>query len=224
MAEHVIVVEDEPDIAELVELHLLRAGYRVTTCSGGDEGLEAIRRLAPDLVVLDVMLPGLDGREVCRALRRDEHTSWIPVLMLSARGEDADVVTGLEIGADDYVTKPFSPAVLVSRVRNLLRRRGRGAATAELLRVGDLSIDVVRHEVRVAGERVSLTHTEFGILRLLAQEPGRVRSRREILEAVRDVQVLERTVDVHVAALRRKLGPCGAMLETVRGTGYRLRD
>jgi two-component system phosphate regulon response regulator PhoB len=224
MGEHVIIVEDEPDIAELVQLHLERQGYRVSAYGTGREGLDAIRRYVPDLVVLDVMLPDLDGREVCRAMRSDEDLAEVPVLMFSARSEDIDVVMGLEIGADDYVTKPFSPAVLVSRIRNLLRRKQPRTPKGERYEVGELEIDSGRHEVRVAGELVQVTHTEFSILVELARRPGHVRSRQDILQAIDVGHVLERTVDVHVAALRKKLGPLGERLETVRGAGYRLRD
>ncbi len=224
MGEHVIVVEDEADIADLVALHLRRQGYRVTAFLDGEEGLTGIRRASPDLVILDVMLPGLNGWEICKEMRRDDRLAAVPILMLSARSEDVDVVTGLELGADDYVTKPFSPAVLLSRVKNLLRRRDAGGSKEEVLKIGELEVDGGRHEVRVNEELVELTHTEFSILRYLAERPGFVRSRRDILSAIDGSHVLERTVDVHMTSLRRKLGAVGERIETVRGTGYRLRD
>ena len=222
MSEHVIIVEDEPDIAELVVLHLQRDGYRTSVYHDGERALEAIRELHPDLVVLDLMLPGLGGYEICRAMRRDDRLEDVPILMLSARGEDADVVTGLELGADDYLKKPFSTAVLVSRVRSLLRR-SRPPAAVETLEVGDLVLDLARYQLRIEGRTVDLTQTEFELLRFLAQRPGHVRDRREILQAVGAHEALVRTVDVHVAALRKKLGDRARepwLIKTVRGVGY----
>jgi len=224
MQRHVIVVEDEEDLADLVALHLRRDGFRTTVCADGDSGMAAIEKEVPDLVVLDVMMPGLDGFEVCRRMRRSDRLADIPILMLTARGEDADVVTGLELGADDYVVKPFSPRVLVARARGLLRRGEASAPEREVLTVGPLTIDSGRHEASLDGELVALTHTEFRILRYLASQPGRVRSRSDILEAIGEPHVLERTVDVHVASLRRRLGAFGEQVETVRGVGYRLKD
>ena len=218
-----IVVEDEEDLADLLMLHLRREGFRVSARLDGTSGWEAIEREVPDFVVLDLMLPGLDGFEICRRMRRSERLCAIPILILTARGEDVDIVTGLELGADDYVVKPFSPRVVVARIRALLRR-ARDADTGEVVRVGSLEIDLGRHEVRVDDREVSLTRTEFEVLRFLAARPGRVRPRSEILDAIGERHVLERTVDVHVAALRRKLGPAGERLDTVRGVGYRLRD
>jgi DNA-binding response OmpR family regulator len=222
---HIIVVEDEPDLAELIALHLRRENLRVTTFADGERGLAAIERDVPDMVVLDLMLPGLDGYEICRSIRRSERLAKVQVLMVTARGEESDVVTGLELGADDYVTKPFRPRVLVARVRNLLRRPRAEAQGNELLRAGPIEVDVGRHEARVDGQEVTLTHTEFEILRTLMAAPGRVRTRGDILSRLDQGQhVLERTVDVHVASLRRKLGSAGELIATVRGVGYRLRD
>ena len=225
MERRVIVVEDEPDLAELIALHLRRENLRVTTYGNGDEGWEAIEREIPDLVVLDLMLPGLDGYEICRRMRRSDRLAGVQVLMVTARGEETDVVTGLELGADDYLVKPFRPRVLTARVRNLLRRRRTADAAGEVLRARTIEIDVARREVRVEGQEIPMTRTEFEVLRFLASAPGRVRSRGEILDRLdQGTHVLERTVDVHVASLRRKLGPAGEALETVRGVGYRLRD
>ncbi|MCZ6599168.1 MAG: response regulator transcription factor [Planctomycetota bacterium] len=224
MQRHIMVVEDEADLADLIALHLKREGYRVSTYGDGNQGLAAIERDVPDLVVLDLMLPGLDGFEICRRIRRDERLAAILILMVTARGEEADVITGLELGADDSMVKPFSPRVLVARVRTLIRRLSNNGSPAELLRVGPVEVDTGRHEVHVDGEEVTLTHTEFLILRYMAAKPGRVRSRGEILEMIGDSHVLERTVDVHVSSLRRKLGEAGERLETVRGVGYRLKD
>jgi len=223
MQGHVIVVEDEADLAHLVALHLRREGFRVSVHEDGEEGWQAIEGDVPDLVVLDLMLPGIDGFEVCRRMRRSERVSEVPILILTARGEDTDVVTGLELGADDYVVKPFSPRVLVARARALLRRATDAFEGAEQLRVGPIELDSGRYEVRVDGEPLELTHTEFRILRFLTSRPGRVRARHEILETIGERNVLERTVDVHVAKLRKKLGRAGELLETVRGVGYRLR-
>jgi len=206
-------------------LHLRRENLKVTVYADGETGWSAIDRDVPDLVILDLMLPGLDGYEVCRRIRRSDRLAGVQVLMVTARGEESDVVTGLELGADDYVTKPFRPRVLVARVRNLLRRPRAEATELEVLRVGAIELDAGRHEVRVEGKEVALTHTEFEILRLLLGAPGRVRTRGDILSRLDQGQnVLERTVDVHVASLRKKLGAAGELLATVRGVGYRLRD
>jgi two-component system, OmpR family, alkaline phosphatase synthesis response regulator PhoP len=224
MQRRIIVVEDEEDLSDLLALHLRREGYLVSCHGDGAEAMAAIEREVPDFVVLDIMLPGLDGFEICRRMRRDERLSEIPILVVSARGEDADIVSGLELGADSYVVKPISPRVLVARVRALMRRGDSSPGSGERIRIGPVEIDSGRHEVRVEEELVEMTHSEFRILRFLASRPGRVRTRRDILEAIDDQGVLERTVDVHVASLRRKLGEAGGLIETVRGVGYRARD
>ena len=224
MQRHIIVVEDEADLADLVALHLRREGFRVTSYDNGAKAWTAIESAAPALAVIDVMLPGLDGLELCRRIRRSERLSETPILIMTARGDEADVVAGLEVGADDYVVKPFSPRVLVARVRALLRRAADSRAAAEVLRAGPIEIDTGRHEARVADELLVLTRTEFRILQYLIKKPGRVRSRTDILSAIGDSNVLERTVDVHVASLRRKLAEAGDLLETVRGVGYRIKD
>jgi len=221
---HIVVVEDEEDIADLVALHLRREGYTVTLHGDGEEAWRALDREKPDLLVLDLMLPGIDGFEICRRMRRSERLRDVPILILTARGEDADVVTGLELGADDYVTKPFSPRVVVARIRALLRRAEHDGEESEVLRVGPIEIDAGRHEIRVEGRLLDLTRSEFQILEFLARRPGRVRGREEILDAIGERSVLARTVDVHVAALRKKLGEAGERLETVRGVGYRLHE
>jgi len=224
MARRVIVVEDEKDLADLIALHLRREHYQVSTYGDGSVGLAAIERDRPDLVVLDLMLPGLDGLEICRRIRRNEALASMPILILTARGEEADVVTGLEVGADDYVVKPFSPRVVVARVRSLLRRSEGMDKGSEVVRAGAIEVDSGRHEVRVGGRPVKLTHTEFRILRYLISSPGRVRSRADILRAIDETAVLERTVDVHVGSLRRKLRGESKRIETVRGVGYRVLD
>ena len=225
--ERILVVDDEEDILELVHYTLTRAGHSVTAVGSGEEALKAARAATPDLVVLDLMLPGVDGLEVCRLLRRDPRTKEIPIVMLTARGEETDIVKGLELGADDYVTKPFSPKVLVARIRAVLRRRG-APETDESQRVerAGIAIDPRRHEVKVHGKLVTLTHTEFKLLHLLVRRPGWVFTRQQIIDAVQgeDVAVTLRSVDVHVVALRRKLEAAGEAIETVRGVGYRYRD
>jgi two-component system, OmpR family, alkaline phosphatase synthesis response regulator PhoP len=222
----ILVVDDEEDIIELVELNLGREGYHVLKCTTGEKALEIARAKAPALIVLDLMLPGIDGLEVCRRLKSGPKTAQIPVVMLTAKGEETDIVTGLELGADDYVTKPFSGKVLVARVRRLLRRPAAPAGEQEALKVHDLTIDPARHEVWAKDRKVELTRTEFDILRTLAQRPGRVLSRYQIVDAIHDADYLvtDRAVDVQIVSLRRKLGPCAAYIETVRGVGYRFQE
>ena len=222
MSRRVVIVEDELDIAELVALHLEREGCRTTIFGDGESGLAGVRSSPPDLVILDLMLPGRDGFEVCREIRRDAELDQVPILILSARGEEIDRVAGLELGADDYLDKPFAPRVLVARARRLMRRPPEPATSAQPLQVGPITIDPGRHEVQADGRPLELTRTEFGILRLLAARPGRVRARSEILSDVSGSAALDRTVDVHIASLRRKLGPHGHLIQTVRGVGYRL--
>ncbi len=224
---HILVVEDDEDIQQLVEYNLLKAGYKVSVAETGEEGLRQARAEHPDLVVLDLMLPGLDGLEVCRTLRRDPATARLPVVMLTAKGEEADIVTGLELGADDYVTKPFSPKVLLARIRAVLRRRGRPARDKnDVIRVHGITIDPGRHEVRVGDKPIEFTFTEFRLLQLLAARPGWVFTRYQIVNAIRgeDYVVTDRSVDVQVVGLRKKLGAAGACIETVRGVGYRCKD
>jgi two-component system phosphate regulon response regulator PhoB len=223
----ILLIEDEKDIAELVRHYLSLEGYAVSRAATGEDGLRLARADRPSLVLLDLMLPGVDGLEVCRALKRDRATETIPIVMLTAKSEESDIVAGLELGADDYVTKPFSPKVLVARVRAVLRRRSRPApADSEPLEVHGLSIHPGRHEVRVGGKPVELTATEFRLLRLLAGRPGWVFTRSQIVNAVRgeDYPVTERSVDVHIVGLRRKLGRAGECIETVRGVGYRFQE
>jgi len=225
--ERILVVDDEEDILELVHYNLSRTGYDVSTVTTGELALRSVRASPPDLVVLDLMLPGVDGVEVCRLLKRDPATREVPVLMLTARGEEADVVRGLEIGADDYVTKPFSTKVLLARVKALLRRHHEVLPDEnDRVERGALVIDPRRHEVLVDEARVTLTATEFRILHLLARRPGWVFTRQQIIDAVQgdDVAVTPRSVDVHVVALRRKLGSVAESIETVRGVGYRFKD
>ncbi len=225
--ERIMVADDEEDILELVSYNLTRDGYRVDCVTTGDQALAKARANTPDLLVLDLMLPGMDGLEVCKILKNEPATARIPIVMLTAKGEEADIVTGLELGADDYVTKPFSPRVLTARIRAVLRRRSAQVPGERAnVRVGELAIHPGRQEVLVKGEPVELTYTEFRILHLLARRPGWVSTRYQIVDAVQgsDAIVTDRSVDVHIVALRRKLGPLSHYIETVRGVGYRLKE
>jgi two-component system phosphate regulon response regulator PhoB len=222
----ILIIDDEKDVIELVRYNLEREGFDVVGALDGEPGLAIAQQHKPDLVLLDLMLPGMDGLEVCRRLRSHDRTAAIPVIMLTAKAAEADRVVGLEIGADDYIAKPFSPRELVARVKAVLRRARPVEAPSEVLRRGAIEIDAGRHEVTCAGEKVMLTATEFRILKFLARRPGRAYTRDEIIDGAlgRDTAVLDRTIDVHVTALRRKLSAHGAAVETVRGVGYRFRD
>jgi two-component system phosphate regulon response regulator PhoB len=226
--ESILVVDDEADILELVSFNLIREGYRVLSAQTGEAGLDLARSEIPDLIVLDLMLPGMDGLEVTRQLRVDTGTRDIPIVMLTAKGEEADIVAGLELGADDYITKPFSTRVLVARVKAVLRRKKADASSIEdaAIKIHDLVIHPGRHEVLVNGEPVKLTFTEFGILHFLAKRPGWVFTRSQIVDAVRGEHyfVTDRSVDVQVVGLRKKLGEAGEYIETVRGVGYRFKE
>ena len=224
--ERVLVVDDEPDIVALVAFHLARAGYRVSTAASGPEALEAARRERPALVVLDLMLPGLSGYDVLERLRAAPATKQIAVLMLTARREEQDRVRGLSLGADDYLTKPFSPQELTLRVGAILRRIGGAAgAPSDVVSVGPIAVDRAAHRVMVDSREVELTPTEYKLLVLLIERRGRVQSRPHLLTTVWNgsPEVQTRTVDMHVQRLRAKLGAAGGMIETVRGFGYRLR-
>lgn len=223
-AKRILVVDDEEDILELVNYNLSREGYAVSRVSTGEDALKAVRTVAPDLIVLDLMLPGVDGLEVCRVLKKERTTEHIPIVMLTAKGDEADIVAGLELGADDYITKPFSPKVLAARVRSVLRRKTQAPPPdTAVIKLKDLVIDPGRHEVLVESKPVDLTLTEFRILHLLARRPGWVFTRDQIIERSRgdNIVVTDRSVDVHITSLRRKLGTCGKYIETVRGIGYK---
>ncbi len=225
--EHILVVDDEEDIQELVRYNLVRNGLTVTVVGTGEAAVETARSKLPDMILLDLMLPGIDGLEVCNILKHDEKTSHIPIVMLTARGEEADVVAGLELGADDYITKPFSPRVLVARIKAVLRRKSEiPADRTAVLKRKDLVMHPGRHEALVKGKPVELTSTEFEILYHLARRPGWVFTRNQIIDAARgeEYPVTDRSVDVHIVSLRRKLGPVGKLIETVRGVGYRFRE
>lgn len=224
--DHILIIEDEEDILALIHYNLSREGYRVSAATSGEEGLRLARKEHPNLLVLDLMLPGMDGLAVCRALKQQAETAAIAVVMLTAKGEEADVVAGLELGADDYVTKPFSPKVLAARIAAVLRRRGKSIDQDEVVEHSGLSIHPGRNEVLVDGVAVELTFTEFRVLQFLASRPGWVFTRYQIVNAVRgdDYSVTERAVDVQIVGLRKKLGSAGKLIETVRGVGYRFKD
>jgi two-component system phosphate regulon response regulator PhoB len=229
--ETILVVDDEPEILELVKYNLGKEGFTAVCVETGEEALSAARLKMPDVVLLDLMLPGIDGLEVCRKLRADEKTSGIPIIMLTAKGGEADIVAGLELGATDYVTKPFSPRVLIARIKSVLRRNGDESDESASIRIGGLMIHPGRHQVLVEDRPVSLTASEFRILVFMARRPGWVFTRQQIVDAAQgdDVYVNERfvtdrSVDVHIVSLRRKLGAYGRYIDTVRGVGYRLKD
>lgn len=222
----ILVVDDEEDIVELVELNLSREGYKVLTCGTGEQALEITHSKLPDLVILDLMLPGVDGLEVCRRLKSHPKTEQIPIIILSAKGEESDIVTGLELGADDYVTKPFSGKVLVARVRRVLRKAVTTIDDKNVIKIHHLTIDPARRQVFAKNKPVELTFTEFNILHILAKRPGLVFTRYQIVDALHgsDYLVTDRAVDVQMVSLRKKLGECGEYIETVRGVGYRFKD
>jgi len=223
-----LVIEDDPDIVELLRYNLEREGYRVLVATDGERGLGDAARHQPDLVLLDLMLPGMDGLEVCKRLRAQDGTRGIPILMLTAKSEETDVVIGLEMGADDYLAKPFSPRELVARVRALLRRVARGSEEVGKTRIelGDLVLDLSRHEVTSLGTLVPLTRAEFRLLWTLVQRPGRVYTRNELVDEITagEAVIVDRNVDVHVSSIRKKLGDSGRRIATVRGVGYKCAD
>lgn len=225
-SETILVVEDEEDIQELVRYNLERENYKVVAVKTGEDALKAAKSSQPNLMVLDLMLPGLGGLEVCKALKGDPATKNISIIILSAKGEEEDIIVGLELGADDYITKPFSPKVFLSRVKAVLRRNKSGEVDeTEDLRFDDLSIHPGRREVLIKNQLVSLTFTEFSLLHCLARRPGWVFTRNQIVEATRgdDYSVTERSVDTQIVGLRKKMGTASKYIETVRGVGYRFK-
>lgn len=225
--ETILVVDDEEDILELVRFHLSREGYTVHCAATGEEAWRKIKDTHLDLLVLDLMLPGMDGLELTRLMKNDSQTSQISVVMLSAKGEEADIVSGLELGADDYVAKPFSPRVLIARVRAVLRRRSHPIPPHEaVLNIHGMEIDFGRRRLTLNGEVIDLTYTEFQVLSFLARRPGWVFTRGQIVDAVHgdDYPVTDRSVDVQIVGLRKKLGVSGQYIETVRGVGYRFKE
>ena len=227
MKEKILVVDDEKDILELIEFNLSNNGYKVNTTASGEEALELIKKNEFDLVVLDIMLPGIDGLDICKIIKADKHISHIPVIMLTAKAEEIDRVTGFEIGADHYVTKPFSPRELLAIVKSVLRRKTRNDEhPVQILEFDDFKIHLGKYEVTVKGKPVKLTNIEFKILAALAKRPGWVMTRYQIVDAARGEGgfVTDRTVDVHIASLRKKLGEENNLIETVRGVGYKFRE
>lgn len=229
MAEtHIIIVEDEPDIIDVLSYNLKREGFRVTAAQDGATGLDLIQTELPNLVLLDLMLPGMDGLDVCRHLKNSDRTKSVPVIMLTAKGEESDVVLGLGIGADDYITKPFSPKELIARVKAVLRRFDPVAklGSEQVIESGQLEIDISKHKVSLAGSEVKLTATEFRLLHYLASNQGRVFSREQLLDQTfgNDVVVVDRNIDVHIRGIRKKIDPDQTYIETIRGVGYRFKE
>ena len=227
MKKHILVIEDERDIRELVEYNLARDGYDVAGVDSGERAMESIRLRKPDLIILDLMLPGVDGYDVARRIKQNPGTAGIPIVMLTAKSQESDVVAGLELGAEDYVTKPFSPRVLLARIRAVFRRQTLPEPESQqVLRIHNLEIDPARFEVLVDEEPVDLSRTEFFLLHFLANHPGRVFDRSRIIDAVKgsDYPVTDRSVDVQIVGLRKKLKDSGKYIETVRGIGYRFKE
>jgi two-component system alkaline phosphatase synthesis response regulator PhoP len=225
--EKILIVEDEDDVLELIRYNLQKNGYRTETATTGPIALSMAEAVKPDLILLDLMLPGFDGLEVCRNLKKDPKTSAIPIIMVTAKGTEADIVAGLEMGAADYIPKPFSPRVLLARIGAVLRRnRAAEAIDTSVLRIHDIEIDSGRRRVTVKNKLADLTSTEFGLLRFLAARPGWVFTRYQIVDAIHgsDYPVTDRSIDVQIVGLRKKLGPAGKYIETVRGVGYRMQE
>ncbi|MBI4805112.1 MAG: response regulator [Desulfovibrio sp.] len=224
--ESVLIVEDDEDILALLEYNFQNAGFEVSVARDGLEALNKLRRQQPDLVLLDIMLPGADGFEVCKAIKRDPKTAQVPVIMLTARGEEVDRIVGLELGADDYVVKPFSPRELILRARAVLKRLSPEAAPKQVMRRDGLSVDLDAHRAEAQGEEIPLTATEFKLLAELFKSQGRVHTRDQLLNTVwgYEFEGYARTVDTHVRRLRQKLGDHSALIETVRGVGYRFKE
>jgi two-component system phosphate regulon response regulator PhoB len=225
--EKILIVEDEEDVMELIRYNLTNEGFRCDMACDGREALNKASKLLPDLILLDLMLPEVNGLEVCKKLRDDRATKSIPIVMLTAKGTEADIVTGLEMGADDYMTKPFSPRVLLARIKAILRRKNEPIEQDKtIIRIHELEIDSGRHRVKFRDKPIQLTSTEFALLKFLAERPGWVFTRYQIVDAVHgsDYPVTDRSVDVQVVGLRKKLGPAGKYIETVRGVGYRFME
>jgi len=224
--EKILAVDDDPDILKLLQYNLEKEGFSVITAANGQEALRLVRSQPPQAIILDLMLPEVDGLEVCRQIKRDESLSQVPILMLTAKGEEVDRVVGFELGADDYITKPFSPRELVLRVKAILKRSSPREEPAKRISLGDLLIDLDRHQVWIGGQEVQLTFIEFGLLSALVGRRGRVQTRDRLLADVWNYEpdIDSRTVDTHIRRLRSKLGKWGEAIETVRGLGYRFRE
>ncbi len=223
----ILIIEDEADIRNLLQYNLEKDGFRTVPVASGEDGLQLVRNESPDIILLDLMLPGIDGLEMCRILKADRKTSNIPIVMLTAKGEESDIVAGLELGADDYITKPFSPKVVIARIRAVMRRRSSRPATGiEPIKIHGIEIHPGKRSVIVDGRHVDFTPTEFEIIYFLATHPGWVFTRYQIVDAIRDevAAVTDRSVDVQIVGVRRKLGDFGDIVETVRGVGYRMKE
>lgn len=222
----ILLIEDDPDILELAQYNLERDGFSVSTASDGEEGLRKAQGVKPDLIVLDLMMPGMDGLKVCQKLRASDDTKNTPIIMLTAKGEESDIVIGLEMGADDYMTKPFSPKELIARIRANLRRGPMEISKSSVIEAGPITIHTDRHEVFHRGQPMALTLAEFKIMRMLASKPGRVFTREQLLETISggDTFLVDRNVDVHIRALRKKLGEDAELIITIRGIGYKCKD
>ena len=221
----ILIVEDEKDIVEMIEYNLKKEGYITASVYNGEDAVSLAKSERPDLIILDLMLPGIDGFETCKQLKKNEITGRIPIIMLTAKSQEADKVTGLELGADDYMTKPFSPRELIARIKAVLRR-GETLTVGKTIKKGIITIDSLKHKVLVSGKEISLTHTEFKLLEFMAQRAGVVLSRDRLLDGVfgYDSDIYDRTVDVHIKSLRKKLGKARDYIETVRGAGYRFKE
>jgi len=227
-SKQIVIVEDEPDILEVLSYNLRREGFKVEASMDGAQGLQLVQDLTPDLVLLDLMLPGMDGLEICGKLKADRSCNHIPIIMISAKGEESDIVQGLGIGADDYITKPFSPRELMARVKAVLRRVAppKGESSITNLVIDQLNIDIGKFTVTLCGEKISLTATEFRLLHFLASNRGRVFTRNQLLGHAlgNDTNVIDRNIDVHIRAIRKKLGTAQNYIDTIRGVGYRFKD
>lgn len=225
--EKIIIIEDEKDIHELIAFNLKQDGYETLSAFTGKEALDKVKSEKPDLVLLDIMLPEINGLDVCRELKTNNQTAHIPIIMLTAKNEDVDIITGLELGADDYITKPFSPRILIARIRTILRRGELPKESdSKIIKLADLIIDEGRHEVKANNESIDLTLTEFRILFILAQRPGWVFERAKLIDDLREGHhvITDRAIDVQITNLRKKLGEYGKYIETVRGVGYRMTE
>jgi two-component system phosphate regulon response regulator PhoB len=224
--ENILIVDDEEDVLELVRFNLEKNGFKTETATSGEDALAKAKSKLPDLIILDLMLPGIDGLEVCKKLKSESKTENIPVTMLTAKSEESDIITGLELGAQDYITKPFSPKVLIARVRRILQKTIAHDLEKSPVKIHELTIDPARHEVLIKNKPVELTFTEFSILYTLAKRPGLVFTRYQIVDSIRggDYLVTDRAIDVQIVSLRKKLGPIGKYIETVRGIGYKFKD
>jgi DNA-binding response OmpR family regulator len=226
MEKLIAIVDDEEDIAELLAVNLKKSGFKTKEYSNGKSFLNSLQKSSPDLVLLDLMMPEIDGLEVCKVMKKDEKYSAIPIIMLTAKTEEGDKVLGLELGADDYVTKPFSPREVVARVKAVLRRQGKKEETPERTIINDIIIDPKKHEVTVKNKKISLTATEFNILQILSEKRGWVLSREQILDKLwgSEKVVVDRTIDVHIKHLREKLGTAGKIISNIRGVGYKMEE